>query len=277
MSLRILIVGRGDAPSQHLPNGHTIEFKPNAISGDGHLLLENFDFVFQHLSPANPESEEAIKDWTNRGWKSKIIGFSGGRVPAALTKLPIPQLEYLSGRQSIINLGWSAVPVSFSGDAQEIVALLKPRKVELLPALAILCQGYLAVHAAYVGPSAADWSAEEISPALDQMGWSKLASGIADGQPLIRPDIGSEKDRVRERSWWLGIFDLLDDRKQLKPDLWLAFKDSLSQECAKGSKSGLPDGLSNLINTLEAGDGSVAPPVIVARAYSAIGQQLSRA
>jgi hypothetical protein len=203
------------------------------------------------------------------------VDFSGGQVPSKLSSQPIPQIEHLLDRQSIINLAWAAVPSNFNGDAQELLELLKPQKLELLPTLAILCQGYLAVHAASADSEVPDWKSEDISQALDQMGWSVLVSRMDSTGLLIRPNLGTEKNNVRKQSWWLQTFGVLDECQKLIEDKWIGFKNDLMQECGKGAKAGIPAELNILLDALGKEE-SMVEPKVVADAYSAIAIQLSK-
>jgi len=66
---------------------------------------------------------------------------------------------------------------------------LMNRKLEYLPSLSILCQGYLATNSKSVD--------KKVKEALDQMGWNKE----------IHPDISNKKLETQKTSWWLEPFD----------------------------------------------------------------------
>jgi hypothetical protein len=92
----------------------------------------------------------------------------------------------------------------------------------LLQALAVLCQGYLAVHA--IQPKVKQ---SDIAEALDKMGWDP---GKHTG--LVR---GQVDEKVEQPGWWLDVFDvpvLQDERANLKVDeeRWKAFADSITRE-----------------------------------------------
>ena len=142
MSLTILVIGRGDG-EHTFPNGHTLHFREFAEENHGYADLMPYAFVFQHLSPANPEADEAIQHWCSLGWEAKIIGFSGGSLPEDWRTRGFPYIENLSGRPAILGLAWSAVPPVFLGSARDLVDLLLPGSLDTLAGLAILCQGYL--------------------------------------------------------------------------------------------------------------------------------------
>ena len=72
--------------------------------------------------------------------------------------------------------------------------LLPPRSYQLLPALAILCQGYLAVHARQ---SENDWGPKEIEPALGQMGYT------SEVHKRLQANVEAKKSAVTDPEWWV--------------------------------------------------------------------------
>ncbi|MDX6404504.1 MAG: hypothetical protein QOH70_1959 [Blastocatellia bacterium] len=195
MELTILIVGRGTAPGVQTSNGHSLEFRASARTASGILSLDTYDFVFQHLGPANPEALESINEWTAKGWRKKIVAFSGGAVPKNIKDLDVSLIEGLPGRLSILDLAWSAVPSNFSGDARELLLLLKPSRPEFLSALAILCQGYLAVRSHKNETDAKNAEAQE---ALSEMGFDKI-------EGHVRDELVNVED-VLVPVWWRRVF-----------------------------------------------------------------------
>ncbi len=176
-------------------SGHSLEFRASAQTESGILSLESYDFVFQHLGPANPEALASINEWTAKGWQKKIVAFSGGVVPQAIKDLSIAQIEGLPGQQSILDLAWSAVPSDFSGDAGELLLLLKPSRPEFLSALAILSQGYLA---AYFYKDKTEAYPPEAQEALNEIGLDNI--------PI---HVSRELNKVGDASlpiWWRRIF-----------------------------------------------------------------------
>jgi hypothetical protein len=167
-----------------------------------------------------------------------------------------------------------------SGQADDFTILndifLDRSTLQLLPALVILCQGYLAVHAMCKGPDVLDWSPEDIRSALDEMGWNALVSRTASGEPMKPLDLSNQKQNVRRQSWWLQAFDVLDENQEMNPGRWGAFKDDLTREWIKGTNAGLPPELSTLLDLLGSKDVEITPPRIVANAYCVIVQNLAK-
>jgi len=84
-------------------------------------------------------------------------------------------------------LGYSA------GEQDQIPSCCEPKQeAEVLSALSILCQGYLAIHAKEHGEES------EVKKALDQMGWS------AD---LMTNNSNGQVDTVSDVDWWAEVFD----------------------------------------------------------------------
>ncbi|HEX8163569.1 MAG TPA: hypothetical protein VF538_16990 [Pyrinomonadaceae bacterium] len=273
MSLKIMVVGRGTALGERVANGHSLEFVASARADSGIIPLEDCDFVFQHLSPANPEAADAVTEWINKGWKKRIVGFSGGKVPRELRRLDVPQLERLSGRQSILDLAWSAVPSDFSGDAHELLKLLNPRQIEILAALAILSQGYLAVHAACQNLGQPDRLSEDVAVALERMGMNALVAGGKGIASLLPPELREEKNKVQRVSWWVEMFGVLDEGERVAPGKWKEFENSLREEWDEASKGALPDPLRGLLDAMRSAP-EIAEPDVVARAYCEIVRRL---
>jgi hypothetical protein len=195
MQLTILIVGRGTAPDVQKGSGHSLEFRASARVASGILSLDPYDFVFQHLGPSNPEALAAINEWAAKGWHKKIVAFSGGAVPKDVKDLDVALIEGVPGRQSILDLAWSAIPSDFSGDARELLLLLRPSPPELLSAVAILCQGYLAVH---FYKNKTDTDLVEPREALTDIGLDKIM-GDASHELVNAGDVSDPR-------WWRRVF-----------------------------------------------------------------------
>jgi hypothetical protein len=247
MTLRILVIGRGDGGDEQLTYGPSLVFKacahangeivsnhtpsipqscPNCARANGEIVsLEGYDFVFQHLSEANPEAADAIEAWSSRDWRVKIIGFSGaGTVPPEWNPLKIPKMNGLATRDDIRDLSWSNVPTDFSGNAHELVSLLEPPKYAAeLTALAVLCQGYLAAHG---GSNLEGWN------------------GIPEE---LRNQAISKQKLVSSLAWWLKVFEHCPD--------WKNTLINATQELTekKGHKPDITAAINNLVDALDRG------------------------
>ena len=200
--LRILIVGRGEGKTA-VANGHSMEFVKSAKTNSVIISLDNCDFVFFHISSANPEASEAIKCWCNKGQKAKIIGFSGGaglaEILAEIKNLGIPYIKDMPTQRSLLDLNWSAIPIEFSGNSNDLVKLLQIHS-EFSPALAILCQGYLAAH--FSRPQDAPINVRQ---ALDTMGWTKFTE-TDEGKPFAQIVLKKKEVTVKPE-WWQKVFE----------------------------------------------------------------------
>ena len=155
---------------------------------------------------------EAIQD-EDQIWRA--IGASGGGALSGDEATEL--LEYVE-------------EVRDSGQAEAPDILLPPASVSHLSALSILCQGYLAVHVEGYNEQEERWEPEEISPALEQMGWSEDLTTIASDK---------RSDEVSDPGWW-QVFDGKDD-----------LIDQAEDEC--GDEEALPDVLEDLLTRIKEG------------------------
>jgi hypothetical protein len=163
----------------------------------------------------------------------------------------------LEGVQDVSHLNWSAIPATFGGTAHELARLLRGEGIELLPALAILCQGFLAVTAGLAGDKVGD----EVKQALDVMGW--------DAKRHTELVSGEEKRRaVEDPGWWLDTLELRDGM-ELNMERWLKFTENLQDEW------GPSDGLENLDGFKASLKSQGTPSIeVVANGYLAIFRRL---
>ncbi len=202
MSLRILVIGRGNDPTTTVINGHQLTFVENAWDGGSvdaitgrptsYLDIRDFDFVIQHLSAANPEGPDAISHWKTLDLPASLLGVSGGQVrqlPVIYASTGIPCIENSVGCAGIVALSWGRVPADFTGDADELHLLLttKDPSTNILFALSILSQGYLVV-------SANQGQGTECQDFLKP--WASESD----------PDYSSRIPQIQSNKFW-GVFD----------------------------------------------------------------------
>ncbi len=96
---------------------------------------------------------------------------------------------------------------------------IAPGVMNYLPALAILCQGYLAVHASNGGDEN-----NSLKPALEQMGWFDLG----DDREKIDESLSKNKEQVESANWWLAPFGL--DGLEMDDSKWNEFEEKLRNE-----------------------------------------------
>jgi hypothetical protein len=103
----------------------------------------------------------------------------------------------------------------------DLPSLLRSRQESLLPAMAILCQGFLAVYAKEQD-SVTD---ETVAEALRTMGWiSEKHAGF----------VNEELQAVSRCGWWLEAFGLCAEGEagiqRIPADSWIPFKAEILQE-----------------------------------------------
>jgi hypothetical protein len=242
MSLAILVVGKGIG-TEKVANDHLLDFRDSAKAPDGILSLDRYEFVLQHLSPTNPEASDA--------WKGKILGFSGGQVPENLRDFEIPKFEGLGGRPSILALPWSSVPANFSGDASQLLELLKPLSSQFLSALVVLCQGYLVLGS---NNNENDWQSTDVKEALKDMAF--------DDSIYVPTSISGAFDAMTESTWWRAIF--VKEQNELEEIIAREWGTTTFGEC--------PEAVARLVRSIYSDHGITA--TVVSDAYLAIASKL---
>ena len=269
-SLKILVVDRGEN-QKAVSNDHTLIFRLSAKIEDQFIDLEDYNYVFIHLTYGF--AEEAISHWVESGRGSKLIGFSGGPVSGEKQygHFYLPLMGSLASEEAFLRLNWGAVPKDFSGTSKDLIRLLLPPSVEVTTALAILCQGYLALYAEY-DSDRKRWGPDGIVPALVQMGWTTLNEN--EKLVLAADDLKLKRQEVANASWWLDVFGLIpEDSRLVDGSKWNVFLELLEGEW----EGDIPEELKHLLDLLVDEyklSGVVDDPVVVARAYCAIAKKL---
>ena len=204
--------------------------------------------------------------WTNRVQARSVFWFDTPGSPA--------------GREGDKRIFRSTGAFSFDltlEDAQEILqfgrglqsaspSCCSPKSIpSYLPALAILCQGYLAVCAKERGSSISG----DASRAVREMGWN----------PETHPAfVQATIESVLPAEWWLDALGLPvqafpDQKPRVAPEFWAPFETALATEWGTAP---LPSSLHALLSGLKACEPIVSPEV-VAQAYLAIADHLGDA
>src|SRR5215213_2526966 len=118
-----------------------------------------------------------------------VDALNDGRTIEAFYKTSVAEAE------AIVKGEWKNVPA-------DLRRLFYKAPSTCLSALAILFQGYLAAHAEYRGEK--DWNDADLHEALEQMGWNRYRTQA--GQSLVLESLGSQKERVRSKEWFLTPF-----------------------------------------------------------------------
>lgn len=194
----------------------------------------------------------------------------GGRVCAIQTLFPL-DLSDLKLKVDRLTEDLSKALTIFDSRQREI-ALTKAwdsfdqeeRTLEVLSVLAILSQGYLAVHAEEINGK---WGPVKIVSALEQMGWPEVMAD-ENVQQLIRKDLSSRRDAVAKSSWWLEVFEIEGDLGSQVESL----KKRIREEWNEENTVKLPEEIIAFLRSLASG--SLSDPGIVAAAYSKIADKL---
>lgn len=182
------------------------------------------------------------------GGKIRYILFA--RYVNALEESEVARAFYRSDAsqaESIVNGEYHKLPT-------ELQRLFCTRRFEYLSALAILCQGYLAVHAEKEGD---EWGPPEIKDAIKQMGWPAFVDSRGPGTHLLGSDLASKRGVVSDPGWWSNIFEGAQTEVER----------GIAREWGVDDINSCP-ALKNLVDAIY-GTGSIAPAV-VANAYCAI-------
>jgi len=140
-------------------------------------------------------------------------------------------------------------------------SLLKRSTFVFLTALAILCQGYLAVHAEHKEQDK-DWKDQDISLSLEQMSWNSV------DKSMIPSRLGKKEstEKIRNPVWWWTVFDGdFEERKDLLATVKKEWNESGDKEISKD--------LEDLVKLIVAKK-DVKPPEMVAKTYLALVEKL---
>ncbi len=185
----------------------------------------------------------------------------------------------------------AAVTLLLDGeDPQGVRALFVRETPQLLPALAVLCQGYLVVDAEYRGPKRGRH--QQIDEALKEMGWSgTTAEGC---RRLLPGDLRKEFETVRTTGWWNDPFGLVTKDGDLVDERCREFRDAVVREWNAKWLGLMPKELRDLTGAVcslkprsdeldseerlepDERDQILATPELVAEAYRAIARRLMK-
>jgi hypothetical protein len=243
------------------------EFRTQSgIISDGVVVIHRSQFVL-----VIPDIESALKALAHKHKGLALIVVSGGAQPALLRDYP-SRFYFRQGPVcEPVDEQFGRCFVRFIERYEQGTidfGLLEPPSLQCLPALAILCQGYLAVYAShFAGNSLSD----NIAAALEDMGWNKSASH--GGLLVIKPNFGSSKDwaTVTDANWWWTVFAAKSDTRQSneinREAAIAALRNSVVAEWPDH-----PFEVSKLLEMIESG--AMENPDIVAEAYCGISRLL---
>ena len=196
-----------------------------------------------------------------------IIWYSGeqgdnSRCPEGQDKI----WRAIGGAQQVLSIDEATELLDYAvekanGKKTEKPACLGSPSTFILTTFAILCQGYLAVHAEYKEQDK-DWKNQDITPALEQMGWNSV------DKSMIPRRLGKKEkiDKVLNQGWWWIVFETdIEERKSLLATIEKEWDTSRDKEISKE--------LEDLVKLIVE-ENEVKPPKMVAKAYLALVEKL---
>jgi hypothetical protein len=168
--------------------------------------------------------------------------------------------------EAVVKGEWKNVPADFR-------RLFYKGSNTYLSALAILFQGYLAVHAEYRGEK--DWDDAHIQEALETMGWNRFRTQA--GQSSVVEGLGSHKEVVRNREWFLSPFMTPHRSDQDARFDHAIFRNRVLEEWNDGDSNAPREFLEKLLLDLEKTEPElIKSPQFIATAYLEISARLTR-
>ena len=242
---------RLDQPDQESHADYTAEGFANLDSDE--IKRNRWNCIYIHFDDIGSDS----KLWKNIHTKCQEIGvkifYFTGRQQSISAKVPDPDRN-----EEVPILAWGQIK-DYLGQSDH-PSHRPPVTLEYMPALSILCQGYLVAHAQYKDSDGKDWNDEDIAPARERMGWTDFMAKEGADRSLIKPSLGSKADlhQVRGAEWWRDVFGHLD------------FNDGLKKEWDGAT---VPIAVTSLLELMSQG-AEIQPPSLVAQAYLAIADRL---
>jgi len=139
-------------------------------------------------------------------------------------------------------------------------------EIELLPAIAILCQGYLAAHAAL------GWDTQDadIHRALDLMGWLEMAD--QDSAAKMRASLAGHVGDVRKARWWQEPFEAVGSQAEDAQKKWRECESRATEEFNIEKSKGRWEDIQPLLAAIGKGE-ELDDPRVVAKAYLALAER----
>ncbi len=251
----------------HSPTG-TFE---DALKADHVLFGHFFGTQFEQVLSPKQEIPTVVVCTTMASWRAENrnqkLEFEGKcrfvlfeRSQRALTEEEMRHIFAMTAEQanSIVEGRRDCLPV-------DLANIFLPISYEILPALSILCQGFLAVKASSLPPK--EWRATGIADALLSMQWA-----ITKGSDIVmNPEIAAlslSPPREVAAGYWIAPFN---EGSQLEPQVVESLRTRIMGEW----RSQVPEPVSELLDALQRNPDNF--PAIVAAAYKSISEKLGQA
>ena len=238
------------------------------------FAVTSFEFCDEHIDDLNTEDTLFLIDVQN-------LNASGNNQDKELygykfvknNKIPKERIRYYTRHPNSIGQARKLYFPDIS-DEDYIIPSVDTEKIEqwldshsnieLLPALFILCEGYLIIHAQFLlDLEVISQDYEEIASALERRQW-KRNFVQENGESWGLMNLGSKMEEVKKTRWWLTV---LGDKEKLSSSL------TEEWQIVDRNSDSLPKDLELLINMIAYQD-EIQYPKIVCKAYEAIAQKL---
>ena len=245
----IYILNEGGKIKRRLPSGLW-----EGVEGD-------VDFLLCLIHCGDKELLNSVKAKVTI-WYSGEEGDDSSRCPEGQDKI----WRAMGSAQQAVSIGEATELLNYAVEKANGREIEKPACLErpatfILTTFAILCQGYLAVHAEYKEQDK-DWKNQDITPALEQMGWNSV------DKSMIPRRLGKKEKiaKVRNPGWWWIVFETdIEERKSLLATIEKEWDTSRDKEISKE--------LEDLVKLIVE-ENEVKPPKMVAKAYLALVEKL---
>ena len=233
----------------------------------------------QYVSPPESISLVVLHDNNRTEWEhlqdsyglvaAETVHYTGGTVCGAVDEIWIRQRSISSAKQALSQgeadsiLEWLSARKSNPTLALPPILLPPIANGELLVALAVLCQGYLAIHATPLPNN--KWGPSEIEKGLTLMGWPKLMESGA-GE-LVSKEFSKQQIEVKRPKWWKSVL--------------AGSKDDVRQKLSNECHGALPTELDELLKEIFVTENSAketesVQPHTVNDAYIALAECLEK-
>ncbi len=214
----------------------------------------------EHVSAAFFHSSDESLWGSNHITADCIFEFNTPGTPKPKTETILPILKRTGPSFDISAADITEVADFLRGQRQALPSMCCP-PIETLPALAMLCQGYLATGAA-AKPVTDSWQQAEVNSALEAIGWPDFGQDFTHFSEASIS--GRSAETVQKPSWWLTTFGSVQALRQTAQREWQQL----------GNQQDFATELEQLIDAIALGT-SIDSPQLVAQAYSVIAPYLA--
>jgi hypothetical protein len=280
--IKILVVdnngerGQANAFSFHQNGAETYLYDPSKSQRnqvpewDNNIILpSDFDLLILH--------DNNSSDWTKlKRSASYIIRYTGGDYKnlehPTIQKRIIDKNYAISENEAKQVIDW----INAGANSDELPEILSS-SIEILPALSILCQGYLMAYYAYSKD-------KNILEFMEKIGWNNLSEDI---KKILENQISEQKiNEINKSDQWFKIYEIDNESTNQTTDIYQKLKKEYKKLTQKDD---FDDNLNEFLKSISICDNSQEnkqdnnqaklieiTPEIVARAYNVISSVLTK-